>query len=285
LLFGPFTDRLPNFALVDTTHKPTTVRDFTVPTDGYESPWGMAQIVFIARGSVADPPRDAGALARWIHAHPGRFTYPSPPDFTGTTFLKQVLRETSRPEDHALLYAPVTDEAFEHLTQPLWLYLEAIRGDLWRKGTVFPRNYPALRQLMADNEVDIVFSFNPAEAASAVAQKLLPADVRSFVFDRGTIGNTHFVAIPASAAAKDAAMVVADFLLSPEAQARKADPGIWGDPTVLDLDKLAPADRARFAFPSAPAMPAPDMLRRVLPEPHPSWSRKLEQEWQRRFNR
>ena len=138
---------------------------------------------------------------------------------------------------------------------------------------------------MADNEIDIAFSFNPAEAASAVAQKLLPADVHTFVFQGGTIGNTHFVAIPASASAKDAAIVVADFLLSPEAQARKADPRIWGDSTVLDLDKLAAADRARFTFPSAPAMPTPEMLRLVLPEPHSSWSRKLEQEWQRRFSR
>ena len=37
LLYGPFVDRLPNFALVDTEEKPTTVLDFTVPTDGLEA--------------------------------------------------------------------------------------------------------------------------------------------------------------------------------------------------------------------------------------------------------
>jgi putative thiamine transport system substrate-binding protein len=161
-----------------------------------------------------------------------------------------------------------------------------MRPDLWRKGAVFPRNYPAMRTLMADNELDITFSFNPAEAASAIAQKLLSPDVHAFVLDGGTIGNTHFVAIPASASAKEGAMVVADFLLSPEAQARKADPRIWGDPTVLDLEKLAPADRARFAaLPVSPAMPSPEELKDVLPEPHPSWARRIEQEWQKRFSR
>src|SRR3546814_3731803 len=34
LLYGPFTDVLPNFRLVDFDNKPTTLVDFTVPTDG-----------------------------------------------------------------------------------------------------------------------------------------------------------------------------------------------------------------------------------------------------------
>ena len=46
-------------------------------------------------------------------------------------------------------------------------------------------------------------------------------------------------------------MVVADFLMSPEAQAHKQDPRVWGDGTVLDLDALAPEDRARFDAPAA----------------------------------
>ena len=54
------------------------------------------------------------------------------------------------------------------------------------------------------------------------------------------------MAIPINARAKAAAQVTANFLLSPEAQARKADLKIWGDPTVLDLDKLTPAERALF---------------------------------------
>ena len=41
-------------------------------------------------------------------------------------------------------------------------------------------------------------------------------------------------------------MVVANFLLSPEAQARKQDVRVWGDPTVLDLKALSPEDAGRF---------------------------------------
>jgi putative thiamine transport system substrate-binding protein len=46
LLYGPFTDRLPNYSLVDTENKPTTLFDFTVPVDNMEAPWGMAMLVF-----------------------------------------------------------------------------------------------------------------------------------------------------------------------------------------------------------------------------------------------
>ena len=39
------------------------------------------------------------------------------------------------------------------------------------------------------------------------------------------------------------AMVLANFLLSPEAQAKKQDPRGWGDATVLDVSALEPEDR------------------------------------------
>jgi putative thiamine transport system substrate-binding protein len=80
-------------------------------------------------------------------------------------------------------------------------------------------------------------------------------------------------------------MVVADFLMSPEAQARKQDPRVWGDGTVLDLDALPPEDRARFdALPLGIATLPPDELTPVRPEPHPSWMVGIEAEWLRRFS-
>jgi len=44
----------------------------------------------------------------------------------------------------------------------------------------------------------------------------------------------------------EGALVVADLLLSPRLQAIKADPSVLGVPTVLDLDRLEPADRELF---------------------------------------
>src|SRR6185295_3233654 len=88
LLYGPFTALLPNSRLLDPVRNPTLALDFTVPTEGLESPWGMAQFTFFFdSGRIALPPRSIGALLDWAQANPGRFTYPAPPDFIGTTFL------------------------------------------------------------------------------------------------------------------------------------------------------------------------------------------------------
>ena len=284
LLFGPFVEELPNFRYVDTEGKPTTLVDFTVPTDGLEAPWGMAQFVFFHdTATVADPPRSIPALLDWAKANPGRFTYPAPPDFIGTTFLKHVLLElTERPD---ALGHPIDQADFAAVTAPLWAWLEEIRPYLWRKGESFPPSGPALHQLLDDGEVDLSMAFNPAEASAAISAGRLPETVRSFILEDGTIGNTHFVAIPFNAAHKAGAMVVADFLMSPEAQAHKQDPRVWGDGTVLDIGALPPEDRARFdALPLGIATLPPDELTPVRPEPHPSWMVEIEAEWLRRFS-
>jgi putative thiamine transport system substrate-binding protein len=283
LLFGPFTQMLPSYRLVDLAGKPTTAVDFTVPVEGLEAPWGMAQIVFIYdTARVTDPPRSMAALLAWADAHPGRFTYPAPPDFTGTTFLKQALYELT--DDPALLAKPVSEADFARETAPLWAYLDKLNPLLWRHGKQFPPSSEAMRQALDDGEIDIAFNFNPGEASSAIAQGLLPGTVRSYVFDRGSIANTHFLAIPFDANSKAGAMIAANFLMSPEAQAHKQDPAVWGDPTVLDVAALDPAARKLFAdLPRGVATLPPEKLGGTLAEPDPSWMTRLTDEWRRRY--
>src|SRR3546814_15048644 len=109
--------------------------------------------------------------------------------------------------------------------------------------TLFRSSGPAQRQLLDDGEVDIALSFYPSEASSAIASGLLPETARTFVLDGGTIGNTHFVAIPFNANAAEGAMVVANFLLSPEAQAMKQSAEVWGDDTVLEIGRASCRER------------------------------------------
>ena len=286
LLFGPFAARLPNFTLVDVEGKPATLVDFTVPTEGLEAPWGVAKINFIYDSArVGETPRSMSEFLTWAEAHPGRFTYPAPPDFIGSTFLKQVLIEATL--EPGLLQAPAPGEAaFEAATAALWHYLDRLHPHLWRGGKIFPATGAAQRQLLDDGEVDITISFYPLETSSFIAKGLLPESARVFVLDGGTIGNVHFVAIPFNARSKEAAMVVANFLMSPEAQARKQDIDAWGDFTVLDMAKLAPVDRRRFdELPRGAATLSPEELGPTLLEPHPSWMTRIEAEWQKRYSR
>ena len=55
LLYGPYAERLPNWRYVDTVRKRSNLIDFTIPKDGYESPWRMAQIVFVYDGKRVRP--------------------------------------------------------------------------------------------------------------------------------------------------------------------------------------------------------------------------------------
>ena len=286
LLFSPgWADKLPNWKFVDFESKPTIRTDFSIPVDGLESPWGMAKLVFFydqARTDAASLPKSARELLDWAKANPGRFSYPQPPDFAGLSFLKQVLSELAA--DRAVLQTPVDQVTFDEVAAPLFDYLDELNPLLWRGGKAFPQNYPAMKQLLGDGEVDIIFAFNPAEASSAIANGELPDTVRSFAFPGGTLANTHFVAIPYNAVAKAGALVLANFLISPEAQARKQDPAIWGDPTVLALSKLPAGDRARFEkLELGIATLKPDELGPAIEEPHPSWTERLEAEWKRRY--
>ena len=283
LLHGPWVDRTPNFSLVDVDGKPTTVLDFTVPTDGLEAPWGMAQFNMMYDTVHVDaPPRTAQALLEWAEANPGRLTYPQPPDFLGTTFLKQMLLMLV--EDRAPLLQPVDENRAAAITDPLWRYLDALHPHLWRSGRAFPGNGSAARRLLADGEVSFALAFNPSRASAGIAAGEIPESVRTFVFDGGTIGNTHFVAVPYNASAREGGMVVANFLMSAEAQVHKQDPRVWGDFTVLDVAGLPDAQRGAFAaLPLGIATLSPEDLGPVLPEPAPSWSDWIEAEWERRY--
>ena len=280
LLFGPFAERLPNFAYVDGLGKPTTRTDFSEPVEGMEAPWGMAQLTFFAdRLRVPNPPRSMAELLVFAKANPGRVTYPRLPDFHGATLVKQALLEVNA--DRRALDQTVTPEAFAKATAPLWVYLDALHPHLWRAGRQFPQNAAAMRQMMADGELLLAFTFNPNEAANEIAANRLAKSVVSYQFSQGTIGNTHFLAIPFNARAKEGAQVVINFLLSSEAQARKADITQWGDPTVLAMNKLSPLERARFAATVLPGQVEKVMA--TLPEPHGSWVNPLTQTWLERY--
>lgn len=283
LLFGPFAESLPNWALVDTDANPAVLVDFTLPVDGYGSPWAMFQMVFeYDSATVAEPPRSLAALREWIGDNPGRFTYPQPPDFLGTSFLKQALYGVL--DDPSVLMDPIDDATYDSVTAPLWAFLDEIHPDLWRQGRAFPPNEPSLGQLLADGEVDIGFAFNPGRASAAIADGELQDSVRTLVFDEGTLANSSYLSIPYNAANKAGALVLANLILEPEIQARAQDPDILGFQTVLGMHLLEGADRARFdALDLGIATLAPDQMGTGLMEPHPDWMTRIAEAWATRY--
>ncbi|HAT1644747.1 TPA: ABC transporter substrate-binding protein [Raoultella planticola] len=274
LLQTGWAERLPNWRYVD-TRQPVR-EDFSVPTDGAESPWGSAQLTFIARRTqTPTPPDSPEALLTFAAAHRGEVTYPRPPDFTGTAFLEQMLIDlTERPD---ALRRPPEPQTFAAVSAPLWRYLDQLHPLLWREGRDFPASPARMDAMLVNGTLRLSLTFNPLHARQKAVSGELPKDSYGFGFERGMLGNVHFVTIPANARAPAGARVVANFLLSPAAQLRKADPAVWGDPSVLNPQSLP--DDQRQALQALTAQNAPP----VLAEPHAAWVDALEQEWLRRY--
>jgi putative spermidine/putrescine transport system substrate-binding protein len=219
--------RLPNARYVD-WGDPSVARDFRVPVDGQESPWSRAAFVFATdTARVPEPPRDLDALLAWARAHPGRFTYPAPPDFTGSAFVRQVVQ------------AKGEDAAFR--------YLARLKPLMYRGGVVLPKSEAEVNQLFADGKVDFAMSYDASFVLTAVRTGRFPSTVRPFLLGGGALTNVSYVTIPAAAAHPEGAELVANVLLDPRLQAAQADPAALGVPTVLDRSRLRAAQRRLFA--------------------------------------
>lgn len=276
-----WSDDLPNMQYVS-DDDPLVSEDFGVPVEGCESPWHKAQFTFAYDSArVTDPPTTVAGLLDWAEAHPGRFTYPAPPDFTGSVFVRQALYALSGGAEG--VPAAFDEDAYDELTPALWERLRDLAPALWREGRTHPRDQVALDRLFADGQVDFTMTYGPATLTELVADGTFPPTTRVLSVEDGTIGNASFLAIPASSPDQAGAMVVADLALSPEQQVAKADPDVWGQFTVLDTALLEDdAARAFERLPDSPVVPAYDELsRNAQPELSSSWVTPLDEGWRR----
>jgi putative spermidine/putrescine transport system substrate-binding protein len=251
--------RLPNRRDVN-LDDPAIARDLGEPTDGQEAPWSRAAFVFAAdRARVPRPPASFPELLAYATAHPGRITYPAPPDFTGSAFVRQAVQRLGS-------------------RQAGFSFLRALKPYQWRGGHTFPNSEAELNELFAGGQVDLAMSYDPSFVAGAVARGQFPASTRPFLLGGGALVNTSYVTIPADAAHPEAAMVVANLLLDPRLQAIKADPAVVGVPTVLDPGRLPAAQRRLLAT----ATNSPYLLPgfgRPLPELPADQVAPIERQW------
>ncbi len=238
LLFCGYWDIMPSMANVDQQAGPIAF-DFGTPVDECEVPWNQAQsAVFYNSALVSEPPADMDALLAHACENPGTFTYPAPPDFTGSVFVRHVFyNEADKilPGGHAdMVGIPFSQELYDQVAPATWATLNEIEPCLWRGGETYPVDQPALEQLYANQEVSHFLAYSPATAGSKVDSGLFPESTRTYGLDSGQIGNTNFVTIPYNSPNKAAALVVADLLLSIDAQLEKAYPDVWGQINVLN---------------------------------------------------
>jgi len=276
--------QIPNARFVD-WDSASVNRDFGLAVDGSESPLGSAQFQFVydsARTDEDSLPRSYIELGEWIAAHPGRFTYPAPPAFHGTRFVKQAFYELTGGVEPWL--GSLDETTFAEGSARLWGFLTDINPDLWRSGRTFPPDIASLNGLFANGEVDFTFTQLPGGIQAEIDAGVLPATARPFVFDTGTIGDFHYLAIPTNAGDSEAAMVLANLVLAPALQAAKLDPANgWGDGLAISLDLVRGEDRVvlqQVMDNLGGAAVSFDRLEEVrLPEVDPAYTLRLEHDW------
>ena len=279
LAFCGYVETLPNNALVN-WDDPAVANDFGVPVEGCEVPWNKAQFAFAHdSATLPEPPRSIPALLEWIKANPGQFTYPAPPDFHGSVFVRHVFYHAAGGAE--ALLGPFDQAKFNAVAPKAWAILNEIEPYLWREGQTYPTSITQLQQMFANKEVALVFDYDASQFGLAVDNGTYPDSVRSFGLEDGTIGNTNYVLIPFNSPNKAAAMVLANALIAGEEQLAKADPAVWGAAPAIDVTRASAEVQAGFdALPRHPAVVSPtDLARASLPELQAHWLAAIEPGW------
>ena len=240
VLWGDFVKNLPAREKVKDA---TLVSDFGESVDGLEAPWGEAQFNFIYHSSQGEVPfRGHESLKSYVKANPGVFTYPAIPDFTGSAFVRNIVIDILGEEKAQGMSA----EEFRGALTDVWTYLNEIKPYLWRKGETYPESQGKLDTLYRNGEVELTMGYTINKVASKIATGEFTEDSKSFLLDRGTLFNNHYLSIPANSKNKAGAVYVINYLLSEEAQLAKQDPQNWGDSTILDMNKISAEAREAF---------------------------------------
>ena len=243
LLYGPFTDKLPGMEAYIDADDPETLNDFCKPIDGFEAPYAKAQMVMYNDSAVSpETPASAEELMEYAKKYPGKVTYPALPDFTGSAFVRNIIYETCGWEQFQTMEAD--KETVKKAIQPAIDYLKELNPYLWNEGKTFPADSTALDKMFQDGEVVLDMSYSPFTVATSIADGTLPETCQTFVFDKGTIGNTNYMAIAYDAPNKAGAMVAINAIISPELQLTQYSE--LRDLPVVDQSKLSDEEKAAF---------------------------------------
>ena len=243
LLYGPFTDQLPNMEAYIDLEDPETLNDFCMPIEGYEAPYAKAQLVMYHDSAVtSDPPASAQELLAFCQANPGKVTYPAPPDFTGSAFVRNIIYELCGWEQFQDMEADY--DTVKAAIEPALDYLRELNPYLWNQGTTFPDTSTTVDSMFADGELVMSISYAPYTVAIGIDQGTYAGTTQTFVFDNGTIGNTNYMAIAFDSPNKAGAMVVIDAILSAELQLSQY--ATLRELPVVTSDKLSAEEQAAF---------------------------------------
>lgn len=281
LLYGSFTQHIPNFGKYLDVQSRDVQYDFGYEIKGYEVPFGKSQFVFITdTEKVNEIPKNAEEFLEFAKNNKGKVTYPAPPDFIGSAFVRNIIFDIVGYD--SVINAGNDKEKLKEIMRPAMDYFNELSQYLWKEGNTFPANIAQLDNMYADGEVVLTMSYNPNSIASMINLGRFKETSTSFIFEKGTIGNTHFLAIPWNSQNIDGALAVINATLSPEMQASKYDDKVWGDLPVVDYNKLNYDEKQLFDSISLGdgIIPQNELLEKRLSEPPADMVTTIEKLWE-----
>ena len=243
LLYGAFLDKLPNTEAYLDTQDPETLNDFCMPIEGYEAPYGKAQLVLYNDSAVTpEAPSSAQELLSYCQQYPGRVTYPALPDFTGSAFVRNIIYELCGWEQFQTMEADY--EAVKEAAAPALDYLRALNPYLWNQGRTFPDSSTAVDAMFADGELVLGMSYSPYGVAVGIENGVYTPTTRTFLFENGTIGNTNYMSIAFNSPNPAGALVVINAMISAGLQLSQYEK--LRNLPVVSPEKLSGEEKAAF---------------------------------------
>lgn len=278
-LWGPFVKQLPNAQYVDFKN-PYIGTDFQQSIEDMEAPWSITQFALVYdTAQVASPPKNLTDLAIYVKQNPGTFTISN--DFTGMTLLKSFLAELGG--NATSLDGPFDADKYELLSKKLWAFINTNKKYFWKEGSTFPKEHSKMDQLFANGELKLSYGFSEGSIEDKVKSGLFPKTTRGYAWENGSVKNSNYLGILDNAPEKAGAMTVINFLMSPEAQLKKADVNGMNANTILNIALLTKDFQEKFEnAPKRMYGPSMDDLEKyTMAEPAPEYMIKIYEDFRK----
>jgi len=236
LLFGPFADKLPHSVNFDwdpsDRRSHLNLWDFGTETKAREIPWSSEQYVCAVNRqyvSEQNTPSTFADLKSYLETNPGRFAYVKPPNGLGTTFVAAALYAHNPDGSGAAPFQKTASALgaaeFARLIAPGMDYLKSLAPLLVKDEDGKPRylaDDTAANVLFRAGTTHFTCAFGTYGAATRITTGHYPNTAEAMIFPKDTmIKNKNFLAIPGNASHPAAALVLANYMASVEAQAGK----------------------------------------------------------------
>ena len=219
---------------------------------------------------AADVPKTWDDLVTWIKANPGQFIYNRPnKGGSGGNFVRRAIYAANGSDTTLFSIDGYTDEKAKALLDPGWAILKDLAPSLMDGGAYTSGNTQSI-QLLGQGAVTMVPAWSD-QAIQAISQGALPETTGLVQLqDLGFPGNFARVTVPSNGAIREAALKLADFVLSEEVQAAVLSE-LGGFP-ALSWDNMSPELYEKYK----------DVIPASIPVfPGGPWEKAINENWYR----